>query len=350
MSLLGIYLLAKRRREVFGFAFGYYLGASRGLLLGAHNYFGDWPIAMAIWLGTAFFVAMVWAFAWHKSIEWRTALLPTVILVLILPPIGYISWVNPIMVAGLVFPGTKLIGMALIIIAVWALVHLMKSKSQKLLALILFCTVAAIAAVAQIRYERKIPVGIEGVDTKFCGEVQNITQKIRRLNYIVARTNKIKSPNALFAEGFIGFWSPVDQMAFNGLWNGKKVYLGAYVGRNIDDYENVLLEVTNSKTKIIYRQRVPAPISMWGNGAKAHLSGSGVVWINGKKTGILICYEQLIAPTALWTYLQDPVMVLAPSNLWWSPKSIWSIQRQNLELWGRLFNIPYIMAVNTPCF
>jgi hypothetical protein len=99
-------------------------------------------------------------------------------------------------------------------------------------------------------------------------------------------------------------------------------------------------------------QGIPAPIAMWrpwaGGGFAAHPFGHlNVVRVNGIQVAVLICYEQVLAYSALWAMLTSPDAFVAVSNVWWARNtSIPEIQRQMMGSFSRLFGVGLVLAKN----
>ena len=99
-------------------------------------------------------------------------------------------------------------------------------------------------------------------------------------------------------------------------------------------------------------QGILVPVSMWRpfgkTGAVADVWGhSGLIDVEGKRTGVLICYEQLLTYSLLWMMTEQPDVLVGASNLWWvTDKTIPVIQDQMMQAYGRLFGVSVIRAVN----
>jgi predicted amidohydrolase len=95
-----------------------------------------------------------------------------------------------------------------------------------------------------------------------------------------------------------------------------------------------------------YRQRVPIPVAMWGNGYTAAPLSPSVVRIDGHRAAVLLCYEQLLPITELLSLAAHPDVILAPSNLYWAPASVYRAESVTVRAWARLAGIPVLQAVN----
>jgi hypothetical protein len=133
------------------------------------------------------------------------------------------------------------------------------------------------------------------------------------------------------------------------------VIAGAAVVRH-GGYDNVMVAVPGESAAVLYRERMPVPVSMWqpwrgwfgeAGGARADFFANPVFELGGKRIAPLICYEQLILWPALQSALHAPDLIVASGNGWWTAgTSIVAIQRASAEAWARLFGIPLVTAFN----
>ena len=101
-----------------------------------------------------------------------------------------------------------------------------------------------------------------------------------------------------------------------------------------------------------FYQRVPVPIGMWRpfsrTSVPVRLAGPGVITIDGQRTAVLICYEQMITWPILASMLQHPTVIVGISNTFWVDQtSIPRYQSSALRGWAKLFRLPYFLAVNS---
>ena len=121
-------------------------------------------------------------------------------------------------------------------------------------------------------------------------------------------------------------------------------------------YDNVMIEFTARGGRILYRERMPVPVSMWQpwlawfgqtGGARADFFANPVVSLAGRRVAMLICYEQLLVWPILQSMLYQPELTVAAGNDWWTGgTNIAGVQRAITEAWGRLFGVPIVFAVN----
>jgi hypothetical protein len=118
-----------------------------------------------------------------------------------------------------------------------------------------------------------------------------------------------------------------------------------------------MVAISGEGSHILYRERMPVPVSMWqpwlaltdrGGGARADFFANPIVELDGKRIAPLICYEQLIVWPVLQSMLDSPDVIVATGNGWWTDgTSIVAIQQASLRAWARLFRIPVVTAFNT---
>ena len=61
----------------------------------------------------------------------------------------------------------------------------------------------------------------------------------------------------------------------------------------------------------------------------------------------MICYEIALPLLIFQTHWNDPDMVLVASNLWWGRETnLPDVVRLHIAAWSRLFDVPYIPAMN----
>jgi len=158
-------------------------------------------------------------------------------------------------------------------------------------------------------------------------------------------------------ESSLGFWTPTVERFWRGWLRGVDITVIA--GAAIVDargYDNVMLAISAVRVDILYRERMPVPVSMWqpwlawtghGGGGRAHFFANPIVELGGRRIAPLICYEQFIFWPVLQSMLHAPEVIVATGNGWWTAgTSIVAIQRASAEAWARLFGIPLVTAFN----
>jgi len=159
-------------------------------------------------------------------------------------------------------------------------------------------------------------------------------------------------------ESALGFWTPTVERLWRGELRGSNVNViaGATIVGH-DGYDNVMVAVSGVSATVLYRERMPVPVSMWQpwrgwfgerGGAHADFFVNPVVEFSGKRIAPLICYEQLILWPALQSALHAPDVIVAGGNGWWTTEtSIVAIQKASAEAWASLFGVPLVISFNS---
>src|SRR5467141_4866872 len=110
---------AKSREHAYASMFCYYAAASWPLIPGARAFFGvqGTPlIGMFLCLTAAALLALPWGLLFTRGRGKAALSVPLCILLMAIPPLGVIGWASPLLSAGVLFPGSKWFGLALIIV------------------------------------------------------------------------------------------------------------------------------------------------------------------------------------------------------------------------------------------
>lgn len=343
---------------------GYFLAASRGLPQGVANFYSSdlWP-ALLLWAGASFSFVAVHAAAWASPVRGRPgkghpgsgrAVRYLVAAVLTgLPPFGITGWAHPLTAAGVLFPE-------------WGWWGLITTAAGLLVMTTRVWPVAAIALGGFWLWstatwtEPKLPDGWKGVDLEY-GQLLGRDRSLEHHRDLIATVRKAAGERAsvvVLPESALGLWTPTVAR----LWQDsmRDLHITIIAGAAVVDaegYDNVMVAISAIGARIIYRERMPVPASMWqpwlawtgqAGGARAHVFENPVVEIGGIRIVPLICYEQLILWPALQSMLHGPDIIVATGNGWWTRgTSIVAIQRANTLAWAKLFDLPAVMSFNT---
>lgn len=348
-------------------AASYFLAASRGLPQGVANFYAAdlWP-GLVLWMMASASFVIVHAVLWTKhcgadasrrnGTDAARALRYLLAMALTgLPPFGITGWAHPLTAAGVLFPGWGWLGLG----ATAILLVLMTGRRWQI-------AVAVLGGLyvwsATNWTPPKLAPGWMAVDLKqgkYLGRDSTL-QYHHDLIAMVRRT-VAERPDArvvVLPESTLGFWTPtVERVWREGLLgSGLTVIVGAAV---VDSrgYDNVMVALSADATKVLYRERMPVPGSMWqpwlrwtgqGGGARADFFANPVVEVGGIRIAPLICYEQLILWPVLQSMLHSPEVIVAVGNGWWTEKTaIVAIQKASAIAWARLVDLPIVMAFNT---
>lgn len=269
-----------------------------------------------------------------------------------LPPLGIVGWAHPLTAAGVLFPGSGWWGVAA------AAAGLVAMTSRWWLA-----TAFALAGFwlwsAATWTSPSLPEGWTGVDLELgqsLGRDGSLHRQFELLD-AVKRKAGAGARVVVLPESALGFWTPTVERLWRDELRGSNVTVvagAAIVGH--DGYDNVMVAASGESAAVLYRERMPVPVSMWqpwrglfggAGGARADFFANPVVELGGKRIAPLICYEQLILWPALQSALHKPDVIVASGNGWWTTgTSIVAIQKASAEAWANLFGIPLVMAFN----
>lgn len=346
---------ARSRLTAAAVSAAYFLAASHGLPQGVANFYGAglaW--GLALWIAASVAFVCVHGFLWSTRSGWRRAGGFGLAAVLMsVPPFGIVGWAHPITGAGILFPGWGWAGLALAAFGLLA----MTSRWRPVAALALTgCWIWSAATCAS----PPVPQGWVAIDLAAgarLGRDPDLDTQ-RRLMADVMNAAASGPRVVLLPESALGLWTPT----LERFWveavrpRGITVIAGAAVVRP-DGYDNVLVEIGPHGARVLYRERMPVPVSMWqpwrswmgeGGGAHAGFFANPVVEVQGQPVAALICYEQLIVWPVVQSALHGPTAIIAAGNGWWTAgTNIIAIQRSSSQAWARLFGLPLVMAFNT---
>ncbi|MGV1958761.1 conjugal transfer protein TraB [Agrobacterium vitis] len=343
---------------------GYFLAASRGLPQGVANFYAAdlWP-GLLLWAAASLSFAGVHAALWKARPEGkspgkgrpgmgRAARYLAAALLMGLPPLGITGWAHPLSATGVLFPGWGWWGL----VAMTAGLATMTSRYWPAAAIVLggFWLWSAATWTSP-----NLPEGWKGVDLEQ-------GQKLGRdgsLGYhrdLIATVRAAAGEKTRFVvlpESALGFWTPtIERQWREGLGGGDITVIAGAAVIGPTGYDNVVVAISADEARILYRERVPVPVSMWqpwrawtgqGGGARANLFGNPVVQSDGQKLAALICYEQLLLWPVLQSMLHSPTAIVAPGNGWWTAgTSIVAIQNASVMAWAKLFGLPVVTAFN----
>ena len=360
MLFPALWALSPSRRVAALVSAGYFLAASRGLPQGVANFYSAdlWP-GFLLWFAASLSFVAVHAALWTghpgrgHSGRGRPVRYLAVALLTGLPPFGIIGWAHPLTAAGVLFPG-------------WGWWGLAAAAAGLLVMVTRFWSAAAIGLAGFWLWSTatwtgpNLPEGWMGVDFEL-GRSLGRDGSLEHHRGLIATARISASKGAqvvVFPESALGFWTPTVARLWREGLNGLDltVVAGAAV-IDAQGYDNVIVAVGSGAAGILYKERMPVPVSMWqpwlrwtgqGGGAKAHLFANPVVEVGTTRIAPLICYEQLILWPVLQSMLHSPGVIVATGNGWWTEgTSIVAIQKASVTAWAKLFDLPVVMAFNT---
>jgi hypothetical protein len=351
---------AKSRMHAYASMFCYYAAASWPLIPGARAFFGvhGTPlIGLLLCLAAAALLALPWILLFTCERRKAALSMPLCVLLTAIPPLGIIGWASPLLSAGVLLPGSKWFGLALIIVFLGFFGF---KPAASVVCLTLF------ALVFHFQYTPpQLPAGWEGINTNYGGAGQGDPDFVTEYNTQQLLQSTILESHAsvlLFPEHLVAHWNESTEAFWaNALTAAaaqrRTVLVGAGVSlaatpRNPfaqNRYSNVL--VARGEETALYQQRIPVPIAMWkplgDDGVPLNLFSRGTIRIHNQNAAVLICYEQIVVWPFLSSALEHPTILLTPSNDYWAKNTrIPAIQQASAASWARLFHIPVVSASN----
>nr|WP_312880971.1 conjugal transfer protein TraB [Aminobacter lissarensis] len=333
----------------------YFLAASRGLPQGVANFYGTDPLpGIALWFAASIAFVAVHAVCWTGQPGMGRAVRYSAAAALMgLPPLGIVGWAHPLTAAGVLFPGWGWWGVAAAAAGLVAMTTKWWSAAAMAMACFWLWSVATWTAPSP-------PEGWAGVDLDLGQSLGRDATLERHLELLGAVKRKAGEGSRVIVlpESALGFWTPTVERLWGDELRGSSVTViagAAIVGH--DGYDNVLVAVSAVGATVLYRERMPVPVSMWQpwrgwfgerGGARAHIVSNPETTRDGDRVAPLICYEQLILWPVLQSALHEPDLIVAAGNGWWTKgTSILAIQKASAEAWARLFGIPLVTAFNS---
>jgi Carbon-nitrogen hydrolase len=327
----------------------YFMAASRGLPVGVSIFYAtDMWLGLVLWVAASLSFVMVHTALWTSRSGWRKTVRYALAAVLMsVPPFGIVGWASPITAAGVLFPGWGWVG--LVMTATGLLVITTRHWSIVGLGL-----GGALVWSAVNWASPSVPQGWIGINTRFdyaAGTYADYSQQLATIAMVrEAASNGAR--NIVLPESAFGVWTPsTERLWMRGLNDLDVSVLGSAIVISTDGYDNVMVGVTARGSEIVYRQRMPVPLSMWqpwtNGGATAHLFEGPTGSFASTIIAPLVCYEQLVLWPVLHTMLYSPEMIVATGNGWWTRgTNIVAVQRTSIGSWASLFGIPAIIVFN----
>lgn len=334
---------------------GYFLAASRGLPQGVANFYASdlWP-GLLLWFAASLFFVVVHAALWTKRPgKGRAAHYLAAAVLMAVPPFGIVGWAHPVTAAGVVFQGWGWWGLAAAAAGLLAMTTKWWPAASTTLAGVWLWSAATWTTPS-------LPEGWIGVDLEL-GQSLGRDVDLDRHRDLIATVKRVAVEGAqivVLPESTLGFWTPTVERLWGGALEDATITViaGAAIVEP-DGYDNAMIAISAAEARVLYRERMPVPVSMWQpwrawfgkiGGARAHIFANPAVDLGGERIAPLICYEQLIVWPVLQSAAHSPTIFVATGNGWWTAgTSIVGIQKANAEAWARLFGLPLVTAFNT---
>ncbi|WP_104667818.1 conjugal transfer protein TraB [Ensifer adhaerens] len=349
-----IWSQAPNRMAVLIVSAAYFLTASRGLPLGVQRFYSTdvWP-GLILWLLASVSFVLVHLAVWSRRSAWRPLGFLVAMVLMAIPPFGITGWAHPLTASGVLFPGWGWWGLVAMTAGLMGLATRMGPAVAVALTGFWLWSAA-------IWTDPQLPAAWRGVDLEM-GASLGRDATLKRQRDLIATVHETASQSAsviVLPESALGFWTPTLGSFWKESLHGRGVtVIAGAAALDPGGYDNVLLMIDGDGSNILYRERMPVPVSMWRpwgplfgerGGARAHFFANPVVELGGRRIAPLICYEQLLVWPVLQSMLTGANVIVAVGNGWWTAgSSIVDVQRANLAAWASLFGIPLVISFNT---
>lgn len=327
------------------YVFLYYMGSIWPTPFAATTYFQASVLhGVTYWVVGAAVPTTPWAVLWSSSKARRAWFVPLIFCIAALPPVGIVGWAHPITAAGVVFPGWSWFGL----VAGVALAAALAAFPLR----IAIPTAAVLPAFAFIGTDPQPPEGwlVRETDFSFESGERDFAADYLRISAIKAELAETDAEVVVYGESLAGRWNAVGAREWGRRTTNATVLIGADLPAG-EASDNVIMELSPSGDRVLYRQRLPMPVSLWRpwatTGVRAHWFSNPVVQVDGQRAAPLICYETLLVWPVVHSFAAGADTILAVSNMWcFKGTSGTTAERKAVRAWARLFDVPLVFAVN----
>jgi len=325
--------------------------------LAAFDYTDLIATSLIAWAVPAGVTGLAFGAALAAPRAWRPLAVGTAILAVSLPPLGSISLVSPLPIAGLLYPGSGLFGIALVVVLLAAL-SVRRSDLATTVSVLCLVTAAALIAhaVSEPAQGRAQVVGVDTHRGQPDAETSALLSGVWRREERRA-SELLGASTVLWPESVYGEWTELTGAMLT--LTATTVIGGArhYVAENA--YVNTLVD--GKSGEVLYAQRSPVPLPIDGRAravSVVSLEEPGLV--HHDDLHALLCIEIAHPWLAISTFRAaaldkrrsgagivsaEPVMWAA--NLGWSTRpGLERRMRQTALQWSRLFDVPLVTAIN----
>jgi hypothetical protein len=338
--------LCRSRTQAWITALVYYLSGSVSITGAVAGYYGTGHIipGWMAWIGASALLALPWTLAQGR---WGLAGMLFALIATALPPLGLIGGLSPLNAAGVLFPATGWIGIALLLIVLmelhftFDLLRFLQShviaKAGIWLSLLVIIAIGAFETGITgtgLFPEPQTPAHWTGLQTWIAPARGNPIQSIANNQALIeaARSQGKDADVVVFPEAIVDDWYPgTRQQLMLSAPPGPTWLIGASVRTSRDKPVNAVVAVTQNHAD-------PVPLT---TASGLLLGGDWLPWnpdqgfqmgnlqqsfaIADQKVWAALCIEQLQP----WTWLlamsqktgQRPTVILAMSNQWWATQN-----------------------------
>ena len=334
-------------------AVAYYLAGSISIVPSAASFFGAHALGAGLvaWVASSLLLALPWVLARGPVGVLAAVLIDAV------PPFGLIGWLSPLTAAGALFPGAGMAGLVLCLLLILALGALARHRhSAAAWSVILFATGSAIGCVTTFTPPGP-PDGWVGVNTSVQpsgggGDVMKAIQNNQKV--IAAALKKGKGARVVvLPEAVLDDWWPGTQAQIAAAVPPGQLWLIGAETQTPGYRWDAVVAVRHGRADAVpvFKAALPMPWSMWRPGSEGSYLASWwepVRVVAGDRVWASICFDQVLPWVWFEGLIQQPDVVLVPSNAWWAMG--WNpapaIQEAQADAWANLTGAKAVLTAN----
>jgi len=341
--------LLNTKAQYIALVTAYYLASSYGMVQGIAQFpGGSWLLGFSLWALSSIILSIPYLMIWKfKKFGWILTCL-----ILFIPPLGFLNWMSPLLIAGYIFPGFGVLGIILTVIAFIAIQH--KPKSSIAFVTICICTHFFVTPNTQKDF-----VAVNTNFSPLTSQQINFSTDYKNLELILKVASEEPSHFQIFPESSIRHWTSYTGETIRRSLAGtdKTILIGVQYPEHSElgdvSWVNAIAKIDEESQKIVYKQGTPIPYFMWNpwsNGYKRNTSNS-ILSIKATDVKMLICYEAFTLRsifTDLYSIKTKPDLFVSIGNYAWARgTNIESIYRKKAKLISRLFMRPFVVSTNS---
>jgi len=336
---------------------GYFGAGLWPLVSAADDYFnGALWLGMLGWALLSLLFAGVWCLAWSPhgtALARRMGRLLAVLALSLVPPLGAVSYIHPLLAAGSLLPGSGFAGLGVLVVA-WAVGAARPARwGAVLLVLGPACLLCHLRAPAPPLDASRV----QAVSTRLA-PARTVDDLLQQVSILTDRVRSQPDPRPallVFPESAVQEWRPSSEdwvrRQLLPRIGEQTLLFGTTVHRHLPERINAVA-VLHQGQIVFLRQRQPMVLGMWAPWRSDHYAadwGAPGVWrLGGQRVAVRVCAEELLLALALLDFAVDrPELLVTMSNHAWS-RHPWhdQIQAQHTQAVAALFGVPYVRAVN----
>lgn len=359
----------KHRLWPYAVALAYFGSASIELPGVISRFFPEGAGAIAMYGGPLLLTALqslpFLAYRPDRAPRERAIRMVVALLLLTLPPIGWLAWMNPLLAAGLLFPGIGYAGLVLMLATFAALAAGGDRAARKWV--LMACVPLLAAAIGLNQWHRLSPPESlyqwVGFDTKVEPANQRDPLEVRTVlpgNAIGELSMAMMNDSTevvVFPESILSPLTPADRVAMSRAVDEAKrrgivILAGVTEQSGPDSWRNTM-QAFGAQEGVVDESRLPMPMGNWrlSGGVSARPFASDITIIETRRgpyrTAMSICYED----TLIWPHFgllagQADAMV-SVSNSWATTHTRGRVTQEiSAKLLARLAGTPLVRAEN----